>query len=64
MTAKEKLERAAVGTALDQILKYIDKDPKGNLMKLYNLGEKLLNGTFDDKYLSGIRKAIEEENNV
>lgn len=64
MTAKEKLERAAVGTALDQILKYIDKDPKGNLMKLYNLGEKLLNGTFDDKYLSGIRKAIEDENNV
>ncbi len=64
MTAKEKLERAAVGAALDQILKYIDKDPKGNLLKLYNLGEKLLNGTFDDKYLKGIRKAIDDENNV
>lgn len=64
MTAKEKMERAAVSVALDKILKYIDKDPKANLIKLYNLGVKVLNGTFDQKYLDGIRKAIDDENNV
>lgn len=64
MTFREKAERAAAGATIDHLLKYIDKDPKGNLVKLINSAEKILGGTFKKKYIDGMRKAVQDENNV
>ena len=64
MTIKDKIERKAVDVALTEILKYVDKNPQENIIKLYNLGEKLLGGTFPQKYLDKVKEAIMEGNNV
>ena len=64
MTIKDKAERMAVGAALDGILKYIDKRPKENLIRLLDITEKLLAGTFPKKNFVAARKAIEEGDNV
>lgn len=64
MTVKETLERKAAGATIDGILKYIDKDPKENLVKLINASEKLLGGIFPQKNLEGMKKAVQDENNV
>ncbi len=64
MTIKDKAERLAVGATLDGILKYIDKKPKENLIRLLDVTEKLLAGTFPKKNFVAARKAIEEGDNV
>ena len=64
MTIKDKAERLAIGAALDGILKYIDKKPKENLIRLLDITEKLLAGTFPKKNFIAARKAIEEGDNV
>ncbi len=64
MNAKDKLERAAAGLTIDQILKYIDKDPKKNLVKLINSTEKILGGTFKKSYIDAMRNAVQDETNV
>lgn len=64
MTIKEKAERAAVGKMLDSLLKYVDKNPKENLTKLLDIAEKLLSGTFPQKYLDATRAAIQNGDNV
>ena len=64
MTLKDKAERLAVGATLDGILKYIDKNPKDNMIKLIDVTEKLLAGTFPKKNFVAARKAVEEGDNV
>lgn len=64
MTIKDKAERLAVGATLDGILKYIDKKPKENLIRLLDVTEKLLAGTFPKKNFVAARKAIEDGDNV
>ena len=64
MTIKDKAERLAVGATLDGILKYIDKKPKENLIRLLDVTEKLLAGTFPKKNFIAARKAIENGDNV
>lgn len=64
MTLKEKAERKAAEITLDQLLKYIDKNPQQNLLRLLDLGEKLLGGIFPQKSLDSIRKAIESGDGV
>ena len=64
MTVKDKLERKTVEVALGEILKYVDKNPKENIIKLFNLGSKLLGDTFPKKNLDKIRDIIEEGDNV
>lgn len=64
MTAIEKAERAVVGAVLDKTLKYIDKDPQKNMLKILSVAEKLLGGIFPQKYLDATRKAIIEGDNV
>ena len=59
------LFRSAVGATLDTLLKYVDKNPKENLLKLITLGEKLLGGTFPQSSIEAARKAVAEgESNV
>ena len=64
MTVKDKIERKATDLAIGEILKYIDKNPKENIIKLYNLGVKLLGGTFPQKYLDKVKEVITEGDNV
>ncbi len=61
MTIKEKAERAAVGLTLDGILKYIDKNPRENLLKLLDKVELFLGDTFPKKNFTAMRNAISED---
>lgn len=64
MNMADKIERAAAGAVLDKLLKYVDKDPQGNLLKLVDVGEKLLGGTFPKHYIDAFRKGISDGDNV
>ncbi len=64
MTFKDKAERAVVGAALEMILRFVDKDPQKNLLKLLSLAEKLLGGIFPAKYLEATKQAIISGDNV
>lgn len=64
MTVTEKVERAVVGSVLEGVLKYIDKDPQKNLLKILGIAEKLLGGIFPQKYLDAARDAIKNGDNV
>ena len=64
MTFKEKAERRVVDLALTKLLKYIDKEPRKNILKLVTLGEKLLKGTFPQHYLDAIKEAAKKGDGV
>ncbi len=64
MTITEKTERALAGAVISSLLKYVDKDPKKNIIRLLNITEKVLAGTFPKKYLDNMRGAIADGNNV
>lgn len=64
MLLKENIQRAGVGFLLDRMLKYIDKDPKKNILKLIGLAEKFAGKTFSEKTFKGFRDAISDDNNV
>ena len=46
---KENLQRAGVKFALDRILRYIDKDPQANVIKIVNKAEKISGKIFPKK---------------
>lgn len=64
MLLKENIQRAGVGFLLDRMLKYIDKDPKKNILKLIGLAEKFAGKTFPENTFKGFRDAISDDNNV
>lgn len=64
MLLKENIQRAGVGFLLDRMLKYIDKDPKKNILKLIGFAEKFAGKTFPEKTFKGFRDAISDDNNV
>lgn len=64
MTIKEKAERAAAGATLDGLLKYVDKSPQENMVKLLDISEKLLGGTFPKHYIDAMREGIIKGDNV
>lgn len=64
MTIKEKTERRFAAVTIDGLLKYIDKNPKENILKLLDIVEKLLGGIFPQKNLAAMRKAIEKGEGV
>ena len=64
LTVREKAERAAVGATIDALLKYIDKNPEENLVKLISNTQKLLGGIFPEKNLEAMKKAIQDKDNV
>ncbi len=64
MALKDKAERKAAEVTLNQILKYIDKNPQTNMLKLLDVVEKLLGGIFPQKNLNSIRKTIEKGEGV
>lgn len=64
MTIREKSERAAAGKIIDALLKYIDKNPEENLVKLLEHTQKLLGGIFPEKNLEAMKKAVSDKTNV
>lgn len=61
---KEKALRFVTGLVLDKTLRYIDKDPAANIIKLVNMAEKLSGKTFPKKVFVGFRNALNDEDNV
>lgn len=64
MTIKEKTERKFAEVTIDKLLKYIDKDPQDNIIKLLDIVEKLLGGTFPIKNLDAMRDVIRKGEGV
>lgn len=64
MTIIEKAERKFVDVTLTKLLNYIDKNPQKNLLKIVELAEKLLGGTFPQKNIDAAKKAIESGDGV
>ena len=61
---KDRLQWSSAGFALDKILKYIDKNPKENLLKLVNRAEKISGKIFPQKTFDSFRAALNDENSV
>lgn len=61
---KEKALRFVTGLVLDKTLRYIDKDPAANIIKLVNMAEKLSGRIFPKRVFDGFRTALNDENNV
>lgn len=64
MDLKYKLQRKGLNLAVDKLLKYIDKDPHGNVMKLADLAEPLFCKVFPPENFKKIKAAAADENNV
>ena len=64
MTLKEKAEFKAAGVTLDTLLKYVDKKPQENMLKLLDIVEKLLGDTFPKKNLTAMKNAIKKGDGV
>lgn len=64
MSAKEKLQRASAGIAFDNIFKYVKKNPQENLLKLINLAQKMMGGSFPEKNFEAFRNAVCDTDNV
>lgn len=61
---KDRLQWASAGFALDKILKYIDKNPRENLLKLVNKAEKVSGKIFPKKSFESFGTALNDENSV
>lgn len=61
---KEKFQRAGVSVLLNGLLKFIDKNPRKNMLKLINIAEKFSGKTFPKKTFEGFRNAIGDDENV
>lgn len=59
MTAAQKAEFKIASVTLDKLLKTLDKNPQKNMLKIANISEKLLGGTFPQHYIEAIKNAIE-----
>ena len=58
MKLKESLERRAAGFTLDRLLRYINKDPQKNILRLLERTEFLLGGIFPKKNLDSMKEVI------
>ncbi|MBP3938520.1 MAG: radical SAM protein [Clostridia bacterium] len=61
---KENIMRAVTGFVLDKTLKYVDKDPKKNIVKLINKAEFISGKTFPKKVFDSFRTAVQDNDNV
>ena len=64
MTRKDKMQRAAVGVAIDQALKYIEKDPQNNMIKLVDKAQGIAGSLFPTKNFDIFREALADPENV
>ncbi len=64
MTKKEQAQRKLAGMMLDKLLKYVDKNPQANLLKLISIVEKLSGGSFPEKNFKAMKNAISKGDGV
>lgn len=64
MDLKYNIQRASMRVTIDQLLKYIDKDPQANVIKLADKIAPLFSKIFPPENFKKIRAAAEDENNV
>ncbi len=64
MTIKEKAERKFASATLDTLLKYVDKNPQKNIVKLLSIAERLSGGIFPKKNLEAMKKVVSEGKGV
>ena len=54
------VKRGAMGIAIDQILKYVDKDREKNLLNLVDVTQKIAGNMFLPESYDGARELIRE----
>lgn len=64
LSLKFKAQRAAAGVVLDQVFKYIDKDPDANLVKLADNVQKIVGNVFPAKNFDAFRNAARDPENI
>lgn len=64
MSNKDKAERKIAGALLDVLLKYVDKNPQKNILKLLSVVEKLSGDTFPKKNFEAMKRTIEKGSGV
>ena len=60
----ERFLRVITGFVLDKTLRYVDKDPKKNIIKLINKADFISGKTFPKKVFESFRTAMQDEDNV
>lgn len=64
MAQTHAFQKAAIRKTLEQILKYIDKDPDVNLVKLATRGSTLFKGVFPKQNFETFKKAAADKDNI
>ncbi len=64
MEVKNNITRAAAKTVLKKALKYIDKNPEENLIKMIDTGKSLFGSMFPSETLEKIRAGVENKDNI
>lgn len=64
MAQAHEFQKAAIRKTLEQILKYIGKDPDANLVKLVNHGSTLFKGVFPKQNFEAFKKAAADKDNI
>lgn len=64
MNVIEKIQWSAANIALDRILRYIEKEPQKNLLKLLNLAQKITGKLFPASAFEKGREALADSDNV
>ncbi len=60
---KHKLMHKIGGIIIDKALKYVQKNPERNLLKIVNAAKRLMGNTFPEKAYDGMVKMVTDENN-
>ena len=61
---KEQFMRAVTSVALDKTLRYIDKNPQKNIIKLINMAEKYAGKMFPPNVFLSFKAAVSDKDNV
>lgn len=64
MEVKHKMSRAAAAAVVDKVLKYVDKNPEENIIKLVDLGKTLFGGIFPSENFEKIKAGARDPENV
>ncbi len=64
MADSHRISRAAAGAVLDRALKYIDKDPEGNIVKIIDRAAGIAKGLFPPENFVKIKKGVKDPDNV
>ena len=64
MADTHKLTRAAAGAILDKTLKYVDKNPEENIIKLVDRASGMIKGMFPPENFEKIKAGLRDPDNV